>query len=479
MDTTNEQAATRGALAGLSLAILIASLGTSIANVALPALAESFDASFQAAQWVVLAYLLASTTLLVSVGRLGDLAGRRRLLLAGIATFTAASALCGAAPTLATLVLARAAQGLGAAIMLALAMALVSEAAPKGRAGSAMGLLGTMSAAGTALGPSLGGVLIAAAGWRAIFLVTVPLGILAGALALRHVPAEPRATAVAREAFDARGTVLLAATLAAYTLAMTAGGGRFGALNAALVLAALVAAGLFALAQVRARSPLVRPAMLRSARLRAGLVASGLVSTVVMTTLVVGPFYLTGALGLDAAVVGLVLAIGPVVVAFAGVPAGRLTDGLGARRTTVAGLAGIGAGAIALAALPGLGLAGYVVPIVVLTLGYALFQTANNAGVMGAADPAQRGVVAGMLNLSRNLGLITGASLMGAVFSLAAGTADVTSASPASLASAMRVTFLVAAGLALVALASVLTTRRRTFPSSLQGGSRVAARQPT
>jgi EmrB/QacA subfamily drug resistance transporter len=452
--TTEQPNATRSALAGLSLAILIASLGTSIANVALPTLAQSFGASFQAAQWVVLAYLLASTTLIVGVGRLGDLTGRRRLLLAGIALFTAASALCGAAPTLEALIAARAAQGLGAAIMLALAMALVSEAVPKGRTGSAMGLLGTMSAIGTALGPSLGGVLIAAAGWRAIFLVTVPAGIATGLLAYRHVPAEPRAPKTGRAAFDARGTALLAVTLAAYTLAMTAGGGRFGALNVALLIAAFVTAGAFALAQARTRSPLIRPAMLRSARLRTGLAASALVSTVVMTTLVVGPFYLTGALGLDAAVVGLVLSIGPLVVVLTGVPAGRLTDRFGARRTTLAGLMGIGAGSTALAALPtSLELTGYIAAIVVLTAGYALFQTANNAGVMGDAEPDQRGVTSGMLNLSRNLGLITGASVMGAVFSLAAGADDVTAASSETVAGAMRITFLVAALLILAALA--------------------------
>ena len=130
-------------------------------------------------QWIVLAYLLAITTLIVSVGRLGDIVGRRRLLLAGIALFTAASVLCGVAPTLWLLIAARAAQGLGAAVMMALTMALVGETVPKARTGSAMGLLGTMSAIGTALGPSLGGVLIAGPGWRAIFLVNLPLGLLA------------------------------------------------------------------------------------------------------------------------------------------------------------------------------------------------------------------------------------------------------------------------------------------------------------
>jgi EmrB/QacA subfamily drug resistance transporter len=455
--------ASHGALAGLSLAILLASLGTSIANVALPTLAHAFDAPFQQAQWVVLAYLLASTTLIVSVGRLGDLTGRRRLLLAGLALFTAASALCGVAPTLGTLIAARAAQGFGAAVMLALAMALVGETVPRERIGSAMGLLGTMSAIGTALGPSLGGLLIAALGWRAIFLVTVPVGAVACLLIARHLPADRRAPAAERAAFDGRGTVLLALTLASYTLAMTVGRGHFGALNFALLAGAAGAAGLFALAQTRARSPLIRPALLRSPLLSAGLVASTLVSTVMMTTLVVGPFYLAGALHLDAALVGLVMTTGPVVAALTGVPAGRIADRLGAQRTLTIGLAGIAAGSLALAALPtSLDIAGYIAPLVVITAGYAIFQTANTANVMRDVRPDQRGVTSGMLNLSRNLGLITGASVMGAVFSLAAGTGELKSATAGAVATGMHVTFLVAAALILAALAIATAGRVRT-----------------
>src|ERR1700694_4562676 len=132
----------RWALASLSLSMLLSSLGTSIANVGLPTFASAFSASFQQVQWIVLAYLLASTTLIVSVGRLGDTAGRRRLLLAGIILFTAASVLCGVAPTLWLLIAARATQGLGAAIMMALTMAFVGETAPKTKAGRAMGMLG-------------------------------------------------------------------------------------------------------------------------------------------------------------------------------------------------------------------------------------------------------------------------------------------------------------------------------------------------
>jgi EmrB/QacA subfamily drug resistance transporter len=448
--------------------MLLSSLGTSIANVGLPTLAQAFDASFQEVQWVVLAYLLAITTLIVSVGRLGDITGRRRLLLGGIFLFTVASVLCGVAPTLWLLIAARAAQGLGAAIMMALTLAFVGETVPKARTGSAMGLLGTMSAIGTALGPSLGGVLIAGPGWRAIFLVNVPLGILTFVLAHRHLPVDRPGPKADRAGFDPVGTLLLALTLAAYALAVTvhhnAGRGSFGPLNMALLLASVLGLGLFVLVEARAASPLIRLSMLRVPVLGAGLAASALVSTVIMATMVVGPFYLSLALGLDAARVGLVLAVGPIVVALTAAPAGRIADRFGARRMTTAGLIGMAAGASMLSMLPAtLGIPGYVAPIVVVTAGYALFQTANNTAVMADIGPDQRGVVSGMLNLSRNLGLITGASVMGAVFAFASAATDVTTARPEAVATGMRTTFAVAAALIVIALAIVAGAYRRTL----------------
>jgi MFS family permease len=188
--------------------------------------------------------------------------------------------------------------------------------------------------------------------------------------------------------------------------------------------------------------------------------ASGLVSTVMMTTLVVGPFYLSLALGLESAVVGVALSVGPLVAALTGVPAGRMADRLGANRVTVIGLGGIAGGSVLLAVLPApLGLAGYIAPIVIITVSYALFQTANNTAVMRIISADQRGVVSGLLNLSRNLGLITGASMMGAVFAFASRTADITTAEPAAVAAGMRVTFAVAATLIVVALVTTIRDR--------------------
>jgi MFS family permease len=179
-----------------------------------------------------------------------------------------------------------------------------------------------------------------------------------------------------------------------------------------------------------------------------------------MATLVVGPFYLSRAFGLDATHVGLVMSAGPVVAALTGVPAGRLADSAGAQRTTVAGLLAMAGGALALAMLPtSLGIPGYVAPLIVITIGYALFQTANNTAVMVRIAADQRGLVSSLLNLSRNIGLITGASAMGTVFALASGAADIAAAPPSAVTTGMRVTFAVAAVLTAAALAVALTQR--------------------
>ncbi len=471
--------AERAVLAGLSMTMLLSSLGTSIANVGLPTLAAKFGATFQQVQWVVLAYLLAITTLIVGVGRLGDLTGRRRLMLAGVGAFTVASALCGVTPTLGGLIAARAVQGLGAAIMMALTLALVGETVPKARIGRAMGWLATMSALGTALGPSLGGTLIAGFGWRALFFVNVPLGVVAFYLVQRALPKDRASAGAGRARFDAAGTLVLAVALGAYALAMTLGRGGFGGFNAWLLVVAAGALGIFAMVERRAMSPLIRLAMVRDRALRANLAMSGLVATVLMATLVVGPFYLSRSLGLAPASVGVVLSVGPLVVALTGVPAGRMIDRFGARRMTLAGLAGIAAGCVMLTWIQvAHGIAGYVAAIAILTVGYGLFQSANNTAVMANVGAEQRGVVSGLLNLARNLGLITGASAMGAVFAAAAGSGDLAVAQPGAVAAGMRMTFVVGAALSGLALAMAMAPvaaadGERTTQDAAVGGRRV------
>ncbi|ARB27572.1 MFS transporter [Pseudomonas tolaasii] len=400
------QTSSRGALLSLSLSMLLASLGTSIANVGLPALAQVFDASFHAVQWVVLAYLLAITAVIVSAGRLGDRLGRRRLLLCGLLLFAVACALCGAAPSLPGLVAARVLQGLGAASMMAMTLGLVGDTVTQERTGRVMGLLGTMSAVGTAMGPSVGGLLLSLWGWRALFLAGLPLGVLGAALAWRYLPVDrPAERATTRPSFW---------------------------------------------------QPLKDPA------LRAGLAMSALVSAVIMATFVVGPFYLSRGLELAPAWMGLAMAVGPCVAALTGVPAGRLTDRLGSQRMTLAGLSVMATGALLLSLASGL--VAYLASLVILTAGYSLFQAANNTAVMSDVQPARRGTISGLLNLSRNLGLIVGASALGAVFAWACP--DVTQATPPDVANGLHVTFSVA--LALILLAGTFAWGRNSAASCPQ-----------
>ncbi len=402
-----KQSSPQLALAALSLSMLLPSLGVSIANIALPALAQSFGAPFAQVQWVVLSFLLALSATLVGAGRLGDVVGRGYLVMGGILVFVAGSVLCALAPTLALLVAARAVQGLGAAAMMALTVALAAETVAPKRVGSAMGLLATMSAAGTALGPTLGGLLIEWFGWRGIFLVNIPLGLLAFGMAFMSLPRR---------------------------------GPQRGATT-----------------EAPARTPWFPLSILRDAQRQAGLAMNALVACVLMGTLVVGPFYLTAGLGLSAGAAGLAMSAGPLVAVLAGLPAGRLVDRFGDRATTRAGLytMAAGAGALALPPLAG-GVLAYIGPLVVLTGGYALFQAANNTAVMAGAAQHQRGVVAGVLTLSRNIGLIAGASLIGALFVHGVGAADVTSAAPGAVGAGMRLAYALST---LILLAAILIAR--------------------
>lgn len=433
-----------GAVAALSLCMLLSALGISIANVGLPAIAQGFGASFQAVQWVVIAYLLALTALMVGAGRLGDAIGRRRLLCGGVALFTAAAAAGALAPTLWILVGTRALQGAGAAAMMALTLAMVADAVPRARAGAAMGWLGSASAVGTALGPAVGGLLLQTSGWRALFLATLPLGGVAVVLLRRFLPADAASRQVVRDRLNLPGIALLALTLAALSLALTPSAGAAGLREAALVLLAGGGLALFLRFDARARAPLLDASLWRQDGLGGGLAMNTLASMVMMATLVVGPFHLAGPLDLAPGLVGLVLATGPAVAALTGLPAGRLVDRWGTRRVMHIGLGAMAVGCALLAGLPlTLGIAGYVLPLALLTAGYALFQAANNTAVMRDVEPGRRGLVSGVLGLSRNLGFIIGAAAMGTLYVWGEA---------AAMGGGLRATFLAGAGLATLAL---------------------------
>jgi MFS family permease len=440
-------------LAALSLTMLLPSLGISVANIALPSLRTAFDVTSQEAQWVVIAYLVLVTSSLVTAGRLGDVLGRKRLLLVGIAIFSLASMGAVFASTIWMVVVARAVQGIGAAMMMSLTVAAVSDVVPKERTGSGIGLLGTVSAIGTAAGPSLGGLLVTLFGWPSIFVLMAGTGLVAMMFVGTQLPV--LVTDTRRPFFDLPGASVLMVTVAALALAATLA--PFGFVNAVLAGVAALGAWVFVLTERRAAAPLVQLEIVKHPAVAAGLLSIGLVSAVVMTTLVVGPFYLTGVLGLDTAAAGLVMTIGPTVSAIVGLPAGRLVDRSGPNVVALVGLVALLAGTLAMTILPGqFGVPGYVGGLVLITSGYALFQAANNTALMAGAAKEQRGVTSALLALGRNVGLITGASAMGALFAVGSGG----SGNPGE--TGLQVVFATAAALVALALGLSAWAARRT-----------------
>lgn len=411
-------------IAGLALSALLAALGTSVANVALPTLATEFGVALGQVQWVVLAYLIAMTATAVQVGGLGDRFGRQRVLLMGLGLFLVATLACALAASFPALVVARALQGIGAAVLVALPMAVARDVVPAERLGSAMGLLGTTAAIGTALGPAAGGLLLGSFGWQAMFVVMLPLGL--GALALLG----------GRGVLGSSGFEV-ATGGAVGDKAARAARGRRGR-----------GSGAWELVRTRAFA--------------AALAMNLLVGTVMMSTLIVGPFFLTAGLGLSAASVGLTMAVGPAVAAVTGVIAGKVVDSVGASRGTVFGLAIMVLGMAALAGLPAvLGVVGYVLALIVLTPGYQLFLAANNTAALGGIEARRRGAASGLLSLSRNLGLMLGASAMGWLYAAVAGSSATNGASvPVAAVAGSQVTFVLGGVLTLTALGFALALWR-------------------
>ncbi|MEO0384713.1 MAG: MFS transporter [Pseudomonadota bacterium] len=445
----------RGVVATLAFSMLLASLGISIVAISLPDLVIAFDSTLAGAQWVILSYLLAITVTTVPIGRLSDEIGLKPVLLMGLSLFTLASIGCALAPNLWALVGLRAVQGMAAAALMTLPISAVRHLVPPEKTGSVMGLLGTVSAVGTALGPSLGGVLIDGFGWNSVFFALAVGGGLTTMLYAATTRAGNHQNAASpRRRQDVAGLLLLVAVLGGYSFAMTVD--AFSAPQFLLLVASLAGLLIFIRLEKHAANPIVDLRLFSQPALTTGALANTLVSTIMMATLIVGPFFLMFGLGLSNATSGLIMAIGPVTAAFSGVPAGRLTDRFGPSAMMVAGLMQMVAGALALAWLPVMfAVPGFIVAFMLLTPGYQLFLAAVNTHVLNGADAKQRGVVSGIMTLSRNLGFLTGASLMGALFAGAVGISDPSLASPDAIATGLTATYLVAALLA--ALALVLT----------------------
>ncbi len=391
-------------------------LDASIVTLALPHLGHDLHVGIGAVEWVALAYMLTLIATVATIGHFADAFGRKLLYSYGFGVFTLASALCGLAPSLSVLIAARVVQALGAAMLQANSVALITEAMPPESLSRGIGIQGAAQALGLALGPAAGGLLLALGGWRLIFLVNLPAGALGLALGWLFLPRSRSRREIGHG--DPIGALLLAlgagGPLAYLSLAERAGYGS-GVLLALLTCGVAAAVG-FVWHERRSSSPLIELSMLRRPALSIGL-GSGLISYLMLFgALFVVPYFLNDQ-HIGPAQAGLELAVLPVAIGVTAPIAGRLTNRLGARTLTAGGIAAAGAGL----ALVGFvhGTAGLLAGLALAGIGLGAFTPSNNASIMSAAPGGHTGLVGGLLNMTRGAGTALGVAVAGALFTAA------------------------------------------------------------
>ncbi len=403
-------------MAAVAMGIFLATIDGSIVNVALPTLVREFNTDFATVQWVVLAYLLTLATLLLSLGRLADMKGKKRIYNLGFVIFTIGSVLCGLAPSIHALIAFRVLQAIGATMILALGMAIVTEAFPPRERGKALGLSGSVVSVGIVVGPTLGGLLIDALSWQWIFYVNLPVGILGTLMVLRFVPVSQPS---GEQRFDYWGALTLFTGLLCLSLALTTGQ-RLGFGDPRLLAlfgVAFTALAAFVFIEWRTPQPMVELGMFRNLLFSINLVTGFITFVSISGTIILMPFFLENVLGYEARQVGLMLAVVPIAMGVIAPLSGSLSDLLGTRPIAVAGLAMLLLGYYTLSGLDATTSTwAYVLRFLPVGLGMGIFQSPNNSAIMGAAARQRLGVVSGMLALNRTLGQTVGIAVLGAVW---------------------------------------------------------------
>ncbi len=431
----------------------LAPLDGSIVNVALPKISEQLGVSLTSVQWVATAYLLTNAMLVLTMGRLGDLWGLKRVYATGFLIFGLGSMSCALAPTLGWLVAARVAQAVGASMIFAIGPAIVAAAVPPQRRGWALGLVALAVALGLTVGPPLGGLLTTNFGWGSIFLINVPLAAIVAPLSLWVLPKDsPRAAH-----FDALGAILVGSSLLAFLWGLSVAD-RLSSTWPWVIVATVVAV-LLAVAlvrhELRLEDPMLDMRLLGSPRFGLPVLAAFLAYTSLSSAIFAMPFYLTQVRGLSEQNAGLILTALPLAMAVLSPVFGRLSDSWGSRGLTTGGMLVLASG-MAVLALSGMDASYALIAsgLFVAGLGIAMFQTPNTSEILGETPRERLGVGSAIVGEARTVGQSVGIALAAAVLGFAAlpggATGQLSPAEGTAFVDAMSVAFWGAAGLAVV-----------------------------
>ena len=406
-------------LTAISLGFLMITLDATIVNVALGPIGTELGGAVSTAQWIVNGYTLAFAALLLSAGALADRLGLRSGFLVGLAVFGLGSAACACATSLAALIVARVVQGAGAAALMPCSLALIAHMFPdSGDRRRALALWGGASGIGLASGPVLGGILTAGFGWRAIFLVNLPIAAAAAELLRRHVEETPRH----RHPLDLPGQIIATAGLGALTGGFIVAGsqGWDGSLTLALVAAGIASAAAFALVERAVEHPMIDPVLFRERTFSIAVALGVIFNFCLYGSIFCLAVDLHRARGLDALDTGLALLPMTIVTGAMAFLSGRLVSHVGEWPAIVVGLTAGAAGALLISLAPTGGVTTLILSGVPLGV-TALAMPAMTAVAMSHAPPRRVGLASGVFNASRQTGGALGVAVLGALLTGGSG----------------------------------------------------------
>lgn len=400
---------------------MLSAMAGSMVNLALPDLGRDLSISIEDSRWVVQSYLLAVGALLLPAGRLGDLLGHRRVYLIGCVFFGVASLACGLAGNFTSLTVFRVLQGVGGAMSLATSPALLTLSFPGRHRGRALGMQATATYVGLTVGPTLGGFIVSALGWRWTFYFYVPAALIILYLGLRFLPQKRQEE---RPKFDLAGALSLMLGLPFFLLLLSECQRWGTGFYLTWLSAGIGAAGLFVfvLLQLKTASPLLDLDLFRS-RMFTGASISAVANYVALFSVtILMPFYLEEGRGKSPAVTGMFLSVQPLLMALAASPSGWLSDRLGSRGLATAGMLIMAAGLFGLSGLGAdSGEAGVILWLGTIGLGTGIFISPNSSALMGSAPREQQGAAGAILAESRVLGMFIGVAISTAIYHAAGG----------------------------------------------------------
>lgn len=395
----------------------MATLDSSVVNIAMPTITRLFHTSIAVSQWVATAYLLVIGSLLLTYGRAGDMYGHKKVYITGFVVFTFSSLLCGVAPTINALIAFRVLQALGAGMIMAAGPAIVTAVFPHTERGRALGLTGMTVAVGLSVGPVLGGFLVEALGWRSIFYINLPIGVIGSIWAYRVLPGHQGTQG--KRTFDIPGAFSLFAALFTWLLALSeASSWGWGSLRVMSLLAVAAASfAVFLSAERRSSDPMVDLDLFKVAAFSSANITALLNFMAQSSIMFLAPFYLQQVLRLAPDRAGMVLLSAPLVVLVVAPLSGALSDRIGSNGLSSIGMFIIAAALFALSRLtPQSSPLDMAWRLALMGLGSGIFQSPNNSVIMGSVPRHRLGLASGMLATMRNVGMVLGIAISSSIF---------------------------------------------------------------